>query len=213
MRGGSPLTTQDSFIVCGWYTPDYGHWVHPLRLRLDALGVSHDFVEVERRPGGWEANTLMKPGQIRVAMGRNPGKTILFLDVDCRIVGMAQDLCRVADISGDLGFYVRTRIRTNRQPLFAPRSGTLVLKPTDATQAFVDAWIKLSAEAPRFVVDQTTFTLALGHVPGLTITVLPVEACSTPGDRTPGSVILHDRASVDAKRAGRLAKLTGRLWG
>lgn len=203
--------TSVSHIICGWYTPDYAHWARKLQSNLNSLGVSHDLVEVAKRKGGWEANTLAKPIHIRDAMERHPGKTIIFLDVDCEVIGTQDDLAQIANISGDVGLYARTRIRRNGTPLFAPRSGTLVLRPTERTRTFLDVWIDISARAPRFTVDQTSLTVALGRVPGITITALGVEACSVPNDRTQAPIILHQRASADIRKAGRFEKLLGRL--
>jgi len=37
-----------SYIVCGWYTPDYQGWGEPLVASLETFGMAHDFVRVER---------------------------------------------------------------------------------------------------------------------------------------------------------------------
>ena len=41
-------------------------------------------------------------------MDRHPDKVIVLLDVDCRVLG---DLSPLAEIGGDVGFYVRTKYR------------------------------------------------------------------------------------------------------
>jgi len=66
-------------IVCGWYTPDYQHWVDRLKINLDNIDVKHDFVEVEKKEGGWEVNTNQKPSQIIAALKRHPDKRIIFM--------------------------------------------------------------------------------------------------------------------------------------
>jgi hypothetical protein len=195
------------FIVCGWYTPDYERWVLPLKSRLDALQVPHDFSAVEKRIGGWELNVQTKPIHIRQAMDRHPCLPIIFVDVDCQVTGSRDDLCGIASIVGDVGLYVRTRIRSNGRPLFAPRSGTLVLNPTPRARALVEKWIAVSETAPRYAVDQTTLTVALGRVPGITITTLGVGACAIPSDKADAPIILHDRAGQAMKKTPRLIKL------
>jgi hypothetical protein len=196
-----------NWIVCGWYTPDYSHWLEPLRARLDSIGAPHDFVEVDKKGGGWQLNTMSKPHHLREATRRHPGKTIIFLDVDCQVTGSLEALNELAEIGGDVGFYLRTRKRKNGDPKLNPRSGTLVVKPTARAQRFVDVWIELSAQFPVHAIDQDSLTVAMGRVPGLSITTLGVDQCALEADRVPSPVILHDRASMKADRISPFARL------
>jgi len=202
----------ESWIVCGWYTPDYRLWWQQLRWQLEALAVPHDFVERPKGPGGWEANTLRKPAEVLAAIDRHPGKTIIFLDVDCSVSGKA-GLARLAQITGDVAFYVRTKWRRSGGHRLGPRSGTLVLRPTPAARAFVTAWLAESRQAPRWAVDQTALAVALGRCPGVAIEFLDVSYCAVPADRCPDPVILHDSASRDQPKAGRLQRWINRLAG
>ncbi len=195
-----------SWIVCGWYTPDYTPWADALEANLTALGVPHEIVRAEKRGGGWEANTLAKPEHVRDAITRHPGKTVIFLDVDCIVTGTAADLDRLQDIGGDIGLFIRTRVRKNGSAKFVPRSGTLVLRPTPAAALFVDAWVIEAERAPRYAVDQDALLVALGRVPHLSITTLPVAACATEGDKVAEPIILHESASRGLPKAGRLAR-------
>jgi hypothetical protein len=188
-----------NYIVCGWYTPDYTPWRDKLVASLDGLGIPHDIVEVEKREGGWELNTMSKPVQIAAAMRRHPDKRIVFLDVDCEVTGTLREFEAVAAIAGDVGCFVRTRFRSNGSTLFRPRSGTLVFSPTAAARYFVAAWVALGAEAPRYAVDQDTMLVAFGKVSGLSITWLDLSACATAGDKCAHPVILHDSASRESK--------------
>ena len=63
-----------TWIVCGWFTPDYRCWADKLITSLDAVGAPHDIVEVPKLPGSWEANTLAKPAQLLAAMDRIPAR-------------------------------------------------------------------------------------------------------------------------------------------
>lgn len=202
----------DHFVACGWYTPDYTKWVSPLQQRLDTLGVPHDFVKVDKRPGGWEANTLAKPLHVRNAMERHPDKTILLLDVDCDVLCTRDDLASIADIEGDIGLYAKIKIRRSGKPVFGARSGTMVLRPTENARTLVAEWMKACDEATPFAVDQDILVAALGRVPQLSITILDIAACAVPQDNVASPLILHDSASLGS-RTGKLAKLASRVWG
>ncbi|MBA4132530.1 MAG: hypothetical protein C0519_14040 [Hyphomicrobium sp.] len=201
--------TAKSFIVCGWYTPDYACWWDKLRPTLKAVGAPHDFVEVTKAAGGWERNTMRKPAQIAAAFDRHPEKTVIFIDVDCTVLSPLDEL---AGISGDIGVYIRTRFRSNGEPKLGPRSGTMVFQPTIGARRFVEAWIAEGRNAAKYGVDQDSLAVALGRVPGLSVTTLGVEWCAVPADNCDSPKILHDSASRDSK-TGRLARAVSFLSG
>lgn len=185
-----------SYIVSGWYTPDYRVWWDRLRPTLEAVGAPHDFVEVGKIDTHWERQTLRKPLHVRDAMLRHPGKTILFLDVDCTVHG---SLAPLAAIDGDFGICSTVRYGKSRwhviSNMLTTRSGTLVLKPRPATFDLVNRWIALCEDAPDYVHDQQVLALAMTQVPGLTVTHLGIEWCATPKDRHETPIIRHDQAS------------------
>jgi hypothetical protein len=81
------------FVVTGWFTPDYIHWVEPLVGDLERLGHLHDFKQVmlparglDRFEPTWEERTLLKAREIAKAMDRWPNFWIVNLDVDCRVL-------------------------------------------------------------------------------------------------------------------------------
>ena len=180
------------YIVCGWYTPDYAKWAHPLRDNLDRLGIDHDFVEVEKLDGGWEHNTMRKPGQILAAMYRHPNRTIVFLDVDCAVL---EPLDALAGINDDVAVHFRCKMLKDGTPRLNTRSGTLVINPTRKAAEFVAVWHNLSVNAPRGCVDQRTLPMAIATTPGLSMHVLDVRYCAVPSDGASKPVILHDSAS------------------
>lgn len=195
-----------SWIVCGWYTPDYACWWERLRTDLDRLGLAHDFRALLKLDGGWERNTRRKPLEVLDALDRHRGRTVLFLDVDCRITGERADLDALAGIAGDVGLYLRTRWRSTGAPWSGPRSGTLVLRSTPRALALASAWVAETARAPAASVDQDSLAVALGRVPGLSLTTLDVRFCAVPADNCPDPIILHDRASRNS-RTGKLKRL------
>jgi hypothetical protein len=192
-----------TYIVCGWYTPGYAHWLPSLQASLEAVGAPHDFVQVAGSGDGWEKTTMRKAGEVRAALNRHPDKTVIFIDVDCTVKG---DLQRLANIDGDVGFFIRTRFRRNGTPKIGVRSGTLVFRPVERARRFVDAWIDEGTKAGPYSVDQDSLMVAMGRVPGLTITTIGVEYCATEGDHCPHPVIYHDRASRNVTKAGVAAR-------
>jgi len=199
------------FIVAGFYTGDYAKWLPALTASLDAHGAPHDFIQIDKIPGSsWEANTLRKAGEVLEAMGRHPASVIVFLDVDAVIRG---DLAPLADIAGDIAFYVTARRRRNGAVKFRVRSGTLVIRPTTAARRFVEAWAEISRTAAYGDVDQVALMLAIGRVPGVSFTPLDIRYCATAGDRVADPVILHDQASRDTPKVGPWQRLVRGLLG
>ena len=197
---------QPSWIVAGWYTPDYRHWWNKLRKQLDMIGAPHDFVEVRKEDGGWEINTMRKAGQVLAAMDRHPDKTIIFLDVDCSVPGGYAGLAKLAQINRDVGLYFRTKWSRRGKSRSGARSGTMVLRPTLQARAFVAAWVAETSVAPRYAVDQDSLAVALGRAPDLSVTYLDVKYCAVRADKCPDPVIFHDSASLHTK-TGKFTKL------
>lgn len=195
------------FIVCAFYTPDYEAFADALRRNLDQIGAPHDLHAVPKRDGGWEANTRAKPVEILAAMNRHPGKVILWLDVDCVVRGPVERLQGLCAIGGDVGLYARTRLRSNGKPMFAPRSGTMVIRPTPAARSFLEAWIKAGQSVHQYAVDQDTLVLALGRVPSLSLSLLGNEACALLEDKCPDPIVLHDRSPTHKGSVSRIRRI------
>lgn len=195
-----------SWIVCGFFTPDYRHWADELIASLDAVDAPHDLVMTEKRDGGWEANTMAKAGQVLAAMDRHPNEVVIFLDVDCQVHG---DLSPLASLRGDIGLYMPVKRKsdgTMTAVRFKPHSGTLVVRPTPQARQFVEAWAMLSREARRTDVDQTTLALAMNQACGVAIELLHPKWCATPGYTEPDAVIRHDEASQSQPRMGKAGR-------
>lgn len=192
-------------VACGWYTPDYSDWVSPLVSSLEERGIKHDFIAVHAMDGFWEDITLLKPSQALAALQRHPERTILFLDVDCIVKGTKEEILNLCNIQGDIGIYIRSRFSRRGRPRFRPRSGTLILRQTEHCVRLLKHWESVSAEAPRFEVDEATLLVSLGQVPGLTVTFIPQTATAIRFDNIPDPLIFHSSASVD-KHTNRLIR-------
>jgi len=192
-----------TYIVCGWYTPDYAHWVPPLLASLDAVRAPHDFTQVDQMAGGWERNTLRKPRMLAEAMGRHPGTTVILMDVDALV---KRPLDELAGITTDVGVHLRGKLSKLGNLRFGSRSGTMVVRPTAKAQAFVALWAQLSEAAPWGTVDQRTLTVAIARTAGLTVTNLSVRFCATEADKVVEPVIAHGRASRDVSKVSWLMR-------
>lgn len=189
-----------SYIVAGWYTPSYAHWVAPLKSDLEKIGARYDFVEVPPLAGGWETRTRQKAIQVRAAMDRHPDKTIVFLDVDCTVTAALDD---IVDTRADVLLYVRAKRRRNGKVEGRVRSGTMVLRPTPGASALVEAWIAENACAQPWDTDQHTLARAMATVPDCVSGCLPPAYCAVVGDNHPAPVIFHSRASAHEHKITR----------
>lgn len=189
------------YVTCGWYTPDYAHWADRLRANLDDLGEPHDIVEVEKNPGGWEANTMRKPGQVLAAMMRHPAKTIIFLDVDCEVCNSLSELAGAS--RADIQLHFRCNMMRNGLPRMTARSGTMVIRPTERAKSFVKNWRELNFAAPSGSVDQRTLPAAIVKTPGLAVGMLDNRYCAVPADNVESPIILHSSASASQKKMSR----------
>ena len=121
--GASPAPApQREAIVCSFHTRDdyYATHARELRLQLDALGLAHELVEVDKGDGeDWADVTRRKIGFIRDACQEHPNAMVFWIDVDCRIAHLP-DYVRdsTADIIGfqrsfrsalQIGYHNRTR--------------------------------------------------------------------------------------------------------
>ena len=157
------------------------------------MGIDHDFVEVPKPEGwSWERVTRLKAEQVRLAMERHPYRTIVFLDVDCRVL---RPLDGLADIRGDVAFYMHSRFRRHGGTKFRVRSGTIVLRPTVGASLFVETWARCCQSAPWGEVDQSALAVAIGHSPRVCIETLDIRYCAVESDQVTSPVILHDSAS------------------
>lgn len=190
-------------IVCGWYTPDYSKWAEGLAASCEHVGESFDLVAVEKRSGGWEAQTQRKPFMVRDALLRHADKDlIVFIDVDATVEKPLDDLQR--SFRGDIGLYCLARVRTRRQIFF--RSGTIALSPGRNTTAFIDAWCDAAGRSSYGTVDQDSLLHAVERATKATLQMLPIAYCATKHDIENGHVaieqvaILHEQASFSSKQ-------------
>ena len=109
-------------VICSFYTPDayYGGHAKELREQLDSLGIAHELLEIQKRPGeDWADVTRRKIGFIREICHKHPTKMVFWIDVDCRITHLPDFISNTtADLIGfqrsfgsplQIGYHNRTR--------------------------------------------------------------------------------------------------------
>jgi hypothetical protein len=168
----------------------------PLVASLDRLGQTHDFVLAEKAGQMWETNTMAKASHILAAMERHPDDVIVWLDVDCIVLG---DLSPLADIRGDVAFRMHSKFRRHHKGArFRAQSGTMVFRPTLEARQFVELWKQASERAPYGEIDQSSQVVAMAQSIGTTFVPLPLPYCVNPDERgkVPGTIIQHDSAAV-----------------
>ena len=186
-----------TYVVCGWYTPDYNHLADRLIGSLNAVGAEHDIVAVPAAEGGWERQTMRKPAQVLAAMERHPGKTIAFVDVDCEAVC---PLGEIEDIRGDVAFHFRAGITGKGPTRFFGRTSLMVLRPTPAARRMVEAWIAIGKSASRGTVDQNTLPMAIALTPHILVEHLPARFCAHHVDQERAPLFKHSNASRKARK-------------
>ena len=202
--------TKSSWLVCGWFTPDYEHWARQLAVSLDTVGAPYHLRAVDKSARSWEGETMRKPFMIKQALEQFPDRTIVFVDVDCRVLRPLHTV--IENMRADVAAFVSAkRARRGKDgALIKVRSGAMLFSPTQGAKNFVDAWIKSGGECGPFDVDQTSLMIAMGRVVDSSFQFLPVECCATVGDRCENPFILHDHASRDKSK---VPKLVGRMLG
>jgi hypothetical protein len=93
------------WLAIGWFTEDstYRPLAEALAANLSQHGAPfHLFAKPSL--GAW--NTRRKPAVVLEAMDAYPGKTLVLMDVDCRLRG---DIEPVTQIGGDVGIVVIAR--------------------------------------------------------------------------------------------------------
>jgi len=191
------------WLVCGYFTPDYRHWAEALAASLRTHRAPHHLFAIAKA-GTWEATSRRKPSAILGAMDRYPDKVIVWLDVDCQVLG---NLSPLADLRADVAAYTRTRQpKWRRRQRFLVKSGTMVFKPTDAARAFVREWSKNAACAQPWDSDQHSLLKTFGEMTDVTFQRLPHTWCTVVGERHAGSspTIQHASAAREHTRPWKL---------
>jgi hypothetical protein len=201
-----------TYVVCGYYTPDYHRWLPELIDSLIDWQAPYCFVRLPKARGGWEANTMSKPQHILAAMDRHPDQVIIWLDVDCVVFG---SLASLVDIRADVAFRMHGKFRSRKGATFRAQSGTMVFRPTPEARQFVENWRTASENAPYGEIDQSSQVVAMAMSIGTTFAPLPLIYCVNPDEWFDDGVIRHSsaRAMLRLPRTGSALRYLGRILG
>lgn len=194
-------------IICSYFTPDYAAWADRLRASLAGSGVPFDLMAVEKRPGGWEANTMLKPRMVLQAMTKHPTKKVVFVDADAVLAG---DITKLTQASADVSLYWRAKRKRGGRVVLKPMSGTLVIRDNDRSRRFIENWIAATTECAFDDTDETALALAITRTPGLTIEAIDHDLVAI-GEPTPASVIVHAKANREHKKVKPWARVAHEL--
>src|SRR5262245_20977405 len=130
----SPGTTIESWLVVGWFTPDYRRLAEML---ADSLSRRKLPYHLFAKPAGLGWNTSRKPSVVLEAMDRYPGKTLILMDVDCTVDG---DISPLVELDCDLSFTLAARRRRHERITVIASSRVMVVKPTAKARQFISDW-------------------------------------------------------------------------
>jgi len=125
-----------SFIVTGFFTPNYFPLADAFSKNLKAYNVSHHLYARERISGQWGHQTLQKPSVLKVARQDYPDQPLIFMDVDCQVRG---DISPMLNVSGDIAVPMGRKPMKNGTAL-KPGTRVVLLRPTAQADAFLNLW-------------------------------------------------------------------------
>jgi len=173
------------YVVCAFYTPDYLSHVLELKHSLEKLGINHFFQRYDPR-ASWEAATRLKPTFIAECLSRLQTH-ILYVDADAVV---RQPLQLLDSVTTDVALWLQPIRKRGRQHVrVAP--GTVYVRNTPGGRRFVDAWKDGERDCGPLALDGEMLQMAMGRLPGLTLTILPATYAKVSGEDPSQHVIEH----------------------
>jgi hypothetical protein len=124
-----------SWIVSGWFTPDYRWRAESLAGQLEVAGAPYHLFATQKI-GAWGSETRRKPEFLRNACDLYQGKAVVLMDVDNIVLG---PLDGIDDFAADVSFTLGVKIRRGElRCMFG--SQTVIVRPTCGGRRFVEAW-------------------------------------------------------------------------
>jgi hypothetical protein len=195
-----------SWLVVGWFTPDYRHWAERLAYSLNRVGAPYYLLAKE--PGSnWMANTRRKPIIASECLERFAGQTLVLMDVDVEALA---DLSPMVNTSADVCGFLKARVTRKGRTELQLSSRVLVLRGTPATARLIDQW-RDECEQGSDIADEAVLGLVLARTEGLTFSPLPARYAARERDvAPPGAALVHDSARDLMMEAFNLRKLIKR---
>lgn len=186
-------TTRDaSWLVVGWFTPDYRHWAERLARSLDKHNAPYHLFAKDGSPQGWMANTRRKPMIAIEAIGRFPDKTIVLTDVDAEATG---DIAPMVETQADVSAYLKAKLTRNGRVELQLSSRVIVIRPTPPARQFISDWEAECGRVEGHVADEAALALVLARSGKLAFQPLDVRYAARERDVAPAdAALVHDSA-------------------
>ncbi len=199
---------QASWLVIGWFTPDYRHWAERLAKSLDRHGAPYHLLAKDGSPDGWLANTRRKPLIAAEALQLYPDKTLVLTDVDAEAQG---DISGMVETGADVSAFLKSKLTSKGRAELQLSSRVIVLRPTARAHQLIAEWGEECARVPDKVADEAALGMVLARAEGLAFAPLPERYAARERDAAPGdAVLVHDSARDLTLEAFNLRKLVKR---
>lgn len=211
------LSSSDlSYVVVGFFTPDYRARAEAFSKNLSAFGIPHHLYAVLKTES-WQSAILLKPSIALRAMSHYPNRTIIQMDIDCRVSGPLGGMLYV-DNAADISLKMRVKI-SKRRALTWPSSRVLVFRNKEAKK-LIHAWkiecdkVALGTRMDQ-MCDEQALMRAIAKTTGVAIDQLPdAYAGFETGETNDIQVVSHDSAhdTVRFMMAKRRKLKAARRW-
>ena len=194
-----------SFIVTGFFTPDYFPLADALSKNLIEYGISHHLYARAKSAGQWGHQTLQKPSVLKAARLDHPNKVLILMDVDCRVRG---DISAILEVTGDIAVPMGRKPMKNGTAL-KPGTRVLLVRPTAQTDIFLTVWEDMCRlDLHQVGNDEIRLQMAIEDSAGrFAITTLPHHFTGREIRKaTQIDIIIHDSARDEARVLGSLRK-------
>lgn len=175
------LEGKQSYIVCGFYTPNYLAQITSMKRSLEKMGINH-FVKRYERLDTWEATTRLKPVFIDYCLKKFPDHDILYLDADAVV---RKPLSFFDTVTTDVCMAFHPIVQ-NRKHYLRISAGTVFCRNTEGGRRFAELWKAQESKAKPFTVDEDMIYMAFSDMKGISITIVPPEYYK-----------IYDRSGVD----------------
>lgn len=187
-----------SYIVTGFFTPDYRAIAARFSANLKEHGIPHHLYAVPAEE--WWRAVMLKPEIVDRAATAYPGRTIILSDVDCIIRGPIDAILTDADVA------LHVRVKLSRRHSSWVSSRFVAFHPTAKGREVLRVWlglttIEMASSKPRSNEEQLLL-MALSRVGGHRLWMLPEAYAAHEIDEVgPEAVVVHQSVHDDVRLA------------